>query len=386
MSKKTRSKTKEQKSNYNYVAICAVVALVCDLLLFFALSQRFYLVFFTLWAIPFLNVLNFFLGKQISQTKKLNPAVLIILLVLFLWSVFGWQGGSQSFTGSNINLPRSGAETESPAVKNPAGTELRMPALPDGGVSPAVVDLDGKRVEGNKAIDVAIDCEATDLIYRNGWYYLLGTHGTCCDGANSTYNIVCGRSRKVTGPYVDNVGRDMIHGGGKMVVDAEDRRFGAGHFGREIITDGIEGREIITDGIEKMSFHFEADLDMSGYSTLAIRPIVWKNDWPTVGENIEDGVYEISSERRGYALELSVDFTRAEGGMRWFNRNQERPIEKVKNQAFADVEKTFPSGVNPVRMNEWMNRPHQRWQVVAVPEKGGYLGGPYFKQQPRQRW
>ena len=30
----------------------------------------------------FLNVLNFFLGKQISQTKKLNPAVLIILLVV----------------------------------------------------------------------------------------------------------------------------------------------------------------------------------------------------------------------------------------------------------------------------------------------------------------
>ena len=235
-----------------------------------------------------------------------------------------------------------------------------------------LIELDpktGKRVDGNKAIDVAIDCEATDLIYRNGWYYLLGTHGTCCDGANSTYNIVCGRSRKVTGPYVDNVGRDMIHGGGKMVVDAEDRRFGAGHFGREIITDGIE----------KMSFHFEADLDMSGYSTLAIRPIIWKNDWPTVGENIEDGVYEISSERRGYALELSVDFTRAQGGMRWFNRDQERPIERVNNQVLADVQNTFPSGVNPVRMNEWMNRPHQRWQVVAVPEKGGYLGGPYFK-------
>lgn len=76
-------------------------------------------------------------------------AVLIILLVLFLWSVFGRQGGSQSFTGSNINLPRSGAKTESPAVKNPAGTELRMPALPDGGVSPAVVDLDGIQLPGS---------------------------------------------------------------------------------------------------------------------------------------------------------------------------------------------------------------------------------------------
>ena len=86
-----------------------------------------------------------------------------------------------------------------------------------------LVELDpatGKRMEGNKEIDIAIDCEATDLIYRDGWYYLLGTHGTCCDGPNSTYNIVVGRSRKVTGPYVDNMGRKMLEGGGKMVIAA----------------------------------------------------------------------------------------------------------------------------------------------------------------------
>ena len=89
-----------------------------------------------------------------------------------------------------------------------------------------LVELDpktGKRVEGNKAINIAIDCEATDLMYRDGWYYLLGTHGTCCDGANSTYNIVVGRSKKVTGPYLDNMGRDMLKGGGKMVVAAGGR-------------------------------------------------------------------------------------------------------------------------------------------------------------------
>ena len=60
-------------------------------------------------------------------------------------------------------------------------------------------------------------------MYRDGWYYLLGTHGTCCDGVNSTYNIVVGRSKSVEGPYLDNVGRDMFHGGGKMVIAAEDR-------------------------------------------------------------------------------------------------------------------------------------------------------------------
>ncbi len=49
-----------------------------------------------------------------------------------------------------------------------------------------LVELDpktGRRVEGNEPVNIAIDCEATALIYRDGWYYLLGTHGTCCNGA-----------------------------------------------------------------------------------------------------------------------------------------------------------------------------------------------------------
>ena len=86
----------------------------------------------------------------------------------------------------------------------------------------------GERAEGNEPIDIAIDCEATDLIYRDGWYYLLGTHGTCCDGVNSTYNIVVGRSRNVTGPYIDNVGRPMLQGGGRMVLAAGERLIGPG--------------------------------------------------------------------------------------------------------------------------------------------------------------
>ncbi len=56
-----------------------------------------------------------------------------------------------------------------------------------------LIELDpatGFRIKDNKEKSIAIDCEATDLIFRDGWYYLLGTHGTCCDGVNSTYNIV----------------------------------------------------------------------------------------------------------------------------------------------------------------------------------------------------
>ena len=236
-----------------------------------------------------------------------------------------------------------------------------------------LVELDpktGKRIEGNEAINIAIDCEATAMMYRNGWYYLLGTHGTCCDGANSTYNIVVGRSRSVTGPYLDNVGRDMLKGGGKMVVAAHDRVTGPGHFG--LWDQG--------DGVQKMTCHYEADLDQGGRSVLGILPLLWKNDWPVAGDNFKEGTYEIESERRGYALELVVDFVRMQGGMRgFFGRNTDEPVKPVPSQELSDVIDTWPTGNIDVRIGDYMFRPHQKWTITAVPDAGGYPGGPYYK-------
>lgn len=187
-----------------------------------------------------------------------------------------------------------------------------------------IVELDpktGKRINGNKPINVAIVCEATVLTYHEGWYYLLATHGTCCDGANSTYNIVVGRSKKVTGPFIDNVGRNMLEGGGKMVAATGGNLIGPGHFGRIVIGDGIE----------KMSLHYEADLDQGGRSVLGIRPLLWKNGWPVAGDNLKEGTYEIESERRGYGLELVVDPLRMTV-VRGFNRNNDEPVKPVPPQ------------------------------------------------------
>ena len=215
-----------------------------------------------------------------------------------------------------------------------------------------LIELDpttGFRVAGNKEKDIAIDCEATDLIYRNGWYYLLGTHGTCCDGVNSTYNIVVGRSRSVA---------------------AGDRKTGPGHFGRTIIDEGVE----------IMSCHFEADFDLSGRSTLGIRPLLWKNDWLYAGNQIKDGTYAILSERRGYSLELAVDFVRmTQERQGWFNREQmQQPVKPVANQTLADVQGKWPEGEIAVRCSDYMFRPWQRWQVVPVPERGGTICGPLY--------
>jgi arabinan endo-1,5-alpha-L-arabinosidase len=160
----------------------------------------------------------------------------------------------------------------------------------------------------------------------------------------------------------------MLKGGGKMVVAAGDRLIGPGHFGRIMVGDGVE----------KMSCHYEADLDQSGRSVLGIRPLLWKNGWPVAGDNFKEGTYEIESERRGYALELGVDFTRMPGGMR-FNRNNDEPVKPVPSQELADVVKGWPAGNIGVRISDYMFRPHQKWAISSVPGAGGYLGGPYYK-------
>jgi len=235
-----------------------------------------------------------------------------------------------------------------------------------------IVELDpktGRRIEGNQPVDVAVACEATDLIYREGWYYLLATHGSCCDGANSTYNIVVGRSRNITGPYMDNVGRSMLEGGGKMVLSTDGRLIGPGHFGRMILGDGVE----------KMSCHYEADLDQSGRSVLGIRPLLWKNGWPVAGDNVKEGTYKIESVRRGYGLELTVDFTRMAGGFRGFGRNNDEPVKPVPSQELADVINTWPTGNIGVKIGDYVSRPSQKWTITAAPDSSGYLGGPYYK-------
>ncbi|MBO4843212.1 MAG: family 43 glycosylhydrolase [Bacteroidales bacterium] len=227
----------------------------------------------------------------------------------------------------------------------------------------------GDRMPGDVATDVAIDCEATAMMYRNGWYYLLATHGTCCDGVNSTYNIVVGRSRNPRGPYVDNVGRDMMEGGGKMVLSAGNRVTGPGHFGHFIVDEGVE----------RMSCHYEADMDLSGRSVLAINALQWRDDWPFVADQFKPGSFEIESVRRGYALEIAVDFVRMAGRSTRGFGSVDDPTFAIENQKLVDVIADWPKGEIGVRANDYMFRPHQRWTITPVEDAGGYLGFPYYK-------
>jgi Beta-xylosidase len=259
-----------------------------------------------------------------------------------------------------------------------------------------IVELDpktGDRVKGNKAVDVAIDMEASDMMYRDGWYYLLGTHGTCCDGPNSSYNIRVGRSKNILGPYVDNMGVPLLKGGGKLVAAGSGRVYGVGHFG---LLD-------LGDGVQKFSMHYEADMDRGGLSVLDIRPLLWKDGWPVGGDHFVPGTYEIQSERGGGALELAVDFVRIDVPRRHgpppgmpapgpngampepppegfsFFGPPKGPIAPLPDMTLAQDSAAWPAGKIDVQLNDYMTRPHQKWTVTPVPDAGGYPGAPYYK-------
>jgi arabinan endo-1,5-alpha-L-arabinosidase len=275
-------------------------------------------------------------------------------------------------------------------------------------------------------IDLAINCEASDMIYHDGWYYLLATHGSCCAGSSSNYNIRMGRSRKVTGPYLDAEGVDMMLGGGTKLIGSGNRYVGAGHFG---LMD-------LGQGVMKFSMHWEADFDRGGASVLDIRPLLWKDGWPVAGENIKEGTYEIESLRTGTALELAVEGVPVGGprGGRGGGRGAGAPggpgrgdaagqgaapgrgaapgaapaapgaalgaaagrggagvpggggggrgalsNTPVPNQDVAQVSANWPAGAIPARMANYLLEAQQKWAISAAPNGGGYPGSPYFK-------
>lgn len=116
------------------------------------------------------------------------------------------------------------------------------------------------------------EIEAATLYRRGDYYYLFFNDGLCCRGKDSTYRIRVGRSRAVTGPYLDDRGRDLVAGGGRPFLGTKGDFIGPGHAG--LLTD--------TDGREWVSVHFY-DGARNGTPTLALRRLGWTEDgWPQV--------------------------------------------------------------------------------------------------------
>ncbi|MDR1864171.1 MAG: family 43 glycosylhydrolase, partial [Bacteroidales bacterium] len=78
--------------------------------------------------------------------------------------------------------------------------------------------------------------EGTYIHKRGKYYYCFGSTGTCCEGANSTYRVVVGRSESLFGPYLDKAGNSMFDNHYETVLHGNAVFAGPGH-NAEIVTD-----------------------------------------------------------------------------------------------------------------------------------------------------
>ncbi len=115
--------------------------------------------------------------------------------------------------------------------------------------------------------------EAPHLFFRDGYYYLVVSYDFCCRGARSTYKLVMGRSKEITGPYVSREGKPMLDGEATLLLRSHDFCIGPGQ------SSTVEGF-----GKWYLAHHYY-DGRRNGEPTLALRDLYFDEDgWPLVGE------------------------------------------------------------------------------------------------------
>ena len=112
-------------------------------------------------------------------------------------------------------------------------------------------------------------------VHRHGrYYYLFASYELCCRGLDSTYRIKVGRSRSVTGPYVDRDGTPMTEDGGTTILATHGRVIGPG--GQSVLRGGWTG-----SGRDLLVYHYYDRRD-AGTPRLGVNGLGWRGGWPVV--------------------------------------------------------------------------------------------------------
>ncbi len=116
--------------------------------------------------------------------------------------------------------------------------------------------------------------EATMIVKHNGYYYLIGSAGSCCEGANSTYRLVVARSKNLFGPYVDRNGKSAIGDNFSPLLNKSPEVFGPGHCS-EFVTDDA--------GQTWVLYHGYQSNDVDAGRVVYLDKVTWGSDgWPQV--------------------------------------------------------------------------------------------------------
>lgn len=118
--------------------------------------------------------------------------------------------------------------------------------------------------------------EGTNIYKKGKYYYLFASINNCCDGIDSRYKVVVGRSENLLGPYVNREGKDMMSNSWTLVLEGDGETFfGPGH-NSIIIPDDAGTDWMIHHSYVKENGAVGGRLGM-------LDRIVWSADgWPTI--------------------------------------------------------------------------------------------------------
>ncbi len=126
-------------------------------------------------------------------------------------------------------------------------------------------------IAGNYPADAGTNAIEAPFIFKHDkYFYLFVSADYCCRGPKSTYKMLVGRSKKLTGPYTDNHKKKMTEGGGVLLLEGDADWYGVGH---NAVCNFNETDYLVYHGYDA------AD---KGISKLLIRELKWENGWPVV--------------------------------------------------------------------------------------------------------
>jgi arabinan endo-1,5-alpha-L-arabinosidase len=126
---------------------------------------------------------------------------------------------------------------------------------------------------------VGANWEGSYITQSGGDYYLWANRGQCCEGVNSTYTIVVGRSTAVTGPYVNESGTTLTASGanGTLMWGNVANKLSPG------------GPGVLTQNGCNYFSYFYYDSNQSGNTFLDILELTYAGGWPVLTSSFTVG-------------------------------------------------------------------------------------------------
>ncbi|MFI6679719.1 family 43 glycosylhydrolase [Kribbella sp. NPDC050470] len=150
-----------------------------------------------------------------------------------------------------------------------------------GGISVTELTPDGLQAVGSPTqVTIGDRYEGAYAVYRDGWYYLMGSSMNCCAGPTTGYSVFAGRSRSPRGPFVDADGAAMTDsrvGGTTVITQNGNKWIGPGH--HAFMTDAAGQDHIVYHAIDRATPWLTDPFGINRRPMLIDR-IDWIDGWP----------------------------------------------------------------------------------------------------------